>query len=56
MVDVRARPAFFTLMNQVDSVEALAKEYGALTGEGQRIAEMMRDTLAERYCYCKQCF
>jgi TP901 family phage tail tape measure protein len=46
MVDVRARPAFFTLMNQVDSVEALAKEYGALTGEGQRIAEMMRDTLA----------
>jgi TP901 family phage tail tape measure protein len=46
MVDVRARPAFFTLLNQVDSVEALAREYRSLTGEGERIATMMRDTLA----------
>lgn len=45
MVDVRARPAFFTLLNQADSVEALAREYRSLTGEGSRIAEMMRDTL-----------
>jgi TP901 family phage tail tape measure protein len=46
MVDVRARPAFFTLLNQVDSVEALAREYRSLTGEGERLANMMRDTLA----------
>lgn len=46
MVDVRARPAFFTLLNQADAVEALAREYRSLTGEGHRIAEMMRDTLA----------
>jgi phosphate uptake regulator len=38
MVDVRARPAFFTLLNQVDSVEALAREYRSLTGEGERIS------------------
>ena len=45
MVDVRARPAFFTLLNQVNAVENLSKEYGALTGEGERLAGMMRDTL-----------
>lgn len=46
MVDVRARPAFFTLMNQVDAVGALSKEYRSLTGESERIATLMRDTLA----------
>jgi TP901 family phage tail tape measure protein len=46
LVDVRARPAFFTILNNIDAVEALSKEYRSLTGEGQRIAEMMRDTLA----------
>jgi TP901 family phage tail tape measure protein len=46
LVDVRARPAFFTLMNQIDAVEALSKEYLSLTGESQRLAEQMRDTLS----------
>lgn len=46
MIDVRARPAFFTIMNNIDSVDALAREYRSLSGEGERIAEMMRDTLA----------
>jgi TP901 family phage tail tape measure protein len=46
LVDVRARPAFFTLLNQIDAVENLSKEYRSLTGEGERIANMMRDTLA----------
>jgi TP901 family phage tail tape measure protein len=46
LVDVRARPAFFTLLNQIDSVENLSKEYRSLTGEGARLADMMRDTLA----------
>jgi TP901 family phage tail tape measure protein len=45
MVDVRARPAFFTLLNQVDSVEALTLEYRYLDGEAHDIAETMRDTL-----------
>lgn len=46
MVDVRARPAFFTIMNNVEAVDALNKEYKSLSGEGQRIATLMRDTLA----------
>lgn len=46
MVDVRARPAFFTIMNNIDAVDALTKEYRSLTGEGERIATLMRDTLA----------
>jgi TP901 family phage tail tape measure protein len=45
MVDVRARPAFFTLLNQVDAVEALALEYKILDGEANNIAETMRDIL-----------
>lgn len=45
MVDVRARPAFFTIMNQIDAVEGLALEYGLLNGEADKIAETMRDTL-----------
>jgi TP901 family phage tail tape measure protein len=45
MVDVRARPAFFTLLNQVDAVEALALEYRILDDEANKIAETMRDTL-----------
>jgi TP901 family phage tail tape measure protein len=46
LVDVRARPAFFTIMNQIDAVEGLATEYSILNGEGKAIAEMMRDNLA----------
>jgi TP901 family phage tail tape measure protein len=46
MVDVRARPAFFILLNQIQAVKGLAKEYKSLTGEGERLATMMRDTLA----------
>jgi TP901 family phage tail tape measure protein len=46
MVDVRARPAFFTLMNQVDSVEALSLQYRYLDNEANNIAETMRDKLA----------
>ena len=45
MIDVRARPAFFTLLNQIDAVENLSKEYRSLSGEGERIALLMRDTL-----------
>jgi TP901 family phage tail tape measure protein len=45
MVDVRARPAFFTIMNQIDAVEGLALEYKVLDGEANKIADMMRDTL-----------
>lgn len=46
LVDVRARPAFFTIMNQIDAVEGLATEYSILNGEANDIAETMRDTLA----------
>jgi TP901 family phage tail tape measure protein len=46
MVDVRARPAFFTLMNQVDSVEALSRQYRYLDNEANNIATTMRDKLA----------
>ena len=46
MVDVRARPAFFTLLNQADAVEGLTLEYQDLEGEAARIATMMRDTLS----------
>jgi TP901 family phage tail tape measure protein len=46
MVDVRARPAFFTLLNQVDAVERLSLEYRILDGEANSIAETMRDSLA----------
>jgi TP901 family phage tail tape measure protein len=46
MVDVRARPAFFTIMNQIEAVEGLTLEYGLLNGEANDIAETMRDTLS----------
>lgn len=46
LVDVRARPAFFTLLNQVDAVEQLSLEYRILDGEANDIANTMRDTLA----------
>lgn len=46
LVDVRARPAFFTLLNQVEAVEQLAIEYAILDGEANNIAKTMRDTLA----------
>jgi TP901 family phage tail tape measure protein len=45
MVDVRARPAFFTLLNQVDAVESLTLQYRYLDNEANKTAEMMRDTL-----------
>lgn len=45
MVDVRARPAFFTIMNQIDAVEGLTLEYRSVEGEASRLAETMRDTL-----------
>lgn len=46
LVDVRAKTAFFILINQANAIEALTREYRSLTGEGQKIATMMRDTLA----------
>lgn len=46
LVDVRARPAFFTLVNQAEAVEALAVEYKYLRDEASEIAKQMRDTLA----------
>jgi len=46
MVDVRARPAFFTLLNQIESVERLSLEYRILDGEANNIAETMRDSLS----------
>lgn len=46
MVDVRARSAFFTLVEQADSIEGLTLEYQDLEGEAKRVAYMMRDTLS----------
>jgi len=46
LVDVRARPAFFTLVNQAEAVEALSVEYKYLRDEASLIAKEMRDTLA----------
>lgn len=45
MVDVRARPAFFTLVNQAEAVERLTIQYRYLKDEGSLLAEQMRDTL-----------
>lgn len=46
MVDVRARTAFFTLVNYADDVEYLALELQHLNEETKRTAAIMRDTLA----------
>jgi TP901 family phage tail tape measure protein len=46
MVDVRARSAFFTLVDQAEAIEGLTLEYKILNGETQEIARVMRDTLA----------
>jgi TP901 family phage tail tape measure protein len=46
MVDVRARSAFFTLVEQADSVAGLRLEFEDLEGEARRVAIMMRDTLS----------
>lgn len=46
MVDVRARPAFFTIMNQIDAVEGLTLQYTVLDGEASDLADTMRDTLS----------
>jgi TP901 family phage tail tape measure protein len=56
MVDVRARPAFFTIMNQIDSVEGLALQYKILDGEASNIAETMRDTLTNDIEIAKSAF
>lgn len=45
LVDVRARPAFFTLMNQVDAVDSLRLEYTLLDDEAKKLADGIRDTL-----------
>ena len=45
LVDVRAKSAFFILMDQAQAVENLAKEYKSLTGESEKLANIMRDTL-----------
>ena len=45
MVDVRAKTAFLTLVNQADSIEGLTLEYKILDGEANKIADTMRDTL-----------
>ncbi len=46
LMDVRARPAFLTFLQQVDKIKDLRDEYRGLEGEGARLATMMRDTLA----------
>ena len=46
MVDVRARSAFFTLVNYADDVEYLALELKYLNGETQEVAKTMRESLA----------
>lgn len=46
MVDVRARSAFFTLVEQADAIGGLTLEYKILNGETQEIARVMRDTLS----------
>jgi len=46
LVDVRARPAFFTILNQIDAIERLNLEYRILDGEAKKIADTMRATLA----------
>jgi TP901 family phage tail tape measure protein len=56
MVDVRARPAFFTLMNQVDAVEGLVMEYKDLDGEASRLATTMRDTLTNDVAIASSAF
>lgn len=45
LVDVRAKSAFFTLVNQAEVIAGLAEEYRDLDGEAKKIAETMRDTL-----------
>ena len=45
LVDVRARPAFFTILNQIDSVEGLSIEYSILNGEAKELANVIRDSL-----------
>jgi TP901 family phage tail tape measure protein len=56
LVDVRARPAFFTLLNQVDAVEGLALEYRALNGEATDLADKMRDNLANDIAIANSAF
>lgn len=46
MVDVRARSAFFTLVNYADDVEYLALELKYLDNETEEVAKTMRDSLA----------
>ena len=46
MVDVRARSAFFTLVNYADDVEYLALELKYLNNETEEVAKTMRDSLA----------
>lgn len=46
MVDVRARSAFFTLVNYADDVEYLALELKYLDNETEKVATTMRDSLA----------
>ena len=45
LVDVRARSAFFTLVDQAKVIEGLSEEYRDLNGEASKIAAVMRDTL-----------
>jgi TP901 family phage tail tape measure protein len=56
MVDVRARPAFFTLLNQADAVEGLMFEYRDLDGEAEKLATTMRDTLTNDMAIANSAF
>lgn len=56
LVDVRARPAFFTLVNQAEAVEALSVEYKYLRDEASMIAKAMRDTLANDISIAESAF
>jgi TP901 family phage tail tape measure protein len=56
LVDVRARPAFFTLVAQADAVESLAIQYQYLEDEASKIAETMRDTLANDVAILESAF
>lgn len=56
MVDVRARTAFFTLVNYADDVEDLAVELRYLDGETKEVAKSMRDQLANDILIAESAF
>jgi TP901 family phage tail tape measure protein len=56
IVDVRARPAFFTILNQIEAIEGLTLEYKILDGEARKIADTMRSTLSNDIAIASSAF